>query len=202
MYKFLIIVCFLCVPLNVQAQELSQRVLALDEYINLATRSDTEFQQILIDEMPLQYRKDLNLPAKDIVLAVAAQYDLFLSQHKEEVEGSISLSKLFPLIGTELTAAYSTNPSFTRTTNSSDFSFTISQPIAQNAFGHVTRLEDKIIGVEIDVIKHQVVEAYEDYFSTIITAYFNWYEAYENLQIGESSYQENLKLMENIKERQ
>lgn len=56
--------------------------------------------------------------------------------------------------------------------------------------------------MEIDVIRHQVVEAYEDYFAAVITAYFDWYEAYENLQIGESSYHENLKLMENIKERQ
>ena len=179
------------------------RIITIDEFIKLATENDTEFEEILIDELPLQYRKDLNLPARDIVLEVKGQYDLFLSlEDREEPEAAVSLSKLFPYLGTELTAEYKSTPSFTSTTNSSEFTFTISQPIAENAFGKATRLRDKIIGVEIDVIKHQVVEAYEDYLATVMAAYFDWVESYENLRIGESSYEENLKLMDNIKERQ
>ena len=179
------------------------RIITIDEFIKLATENDTEFEEILIDELPLQYRKDLNLPARDIVLEVKGQYDLFLSlEDREEPEAAISLSKLFPYLGTELTAEYKSTPSFTSTTNSSEFTFTISQPIAENAFGKATRLRDKIIGVEIDVIKHQVVEAYEDYLARVMAAYFDWVESYENLRIGESSYEENLKLMDNIKERQ
>jgi outer membrane protein TolC len=112
------------------------------------------------------------------------------------------LSKLFPYTGTELTAEYSSTPSLTSVLNSSDFNFTISQPIAENAFGKATRLSDKIIGVEIDVIKHQIAEAYEDYLAAIMVAYFDWLEAHENLKIGESSYAENLKLMDNINDRQ
>lgn len=200
--KFMIFAIVLLCVTGTQAQNTNEKILTLDEYIQQATKNDTEFEAILIDEMPLQYRKDLNLPARDIVLEIAGEYDYFLSQGRDEPEESVSLSKLFPLSGTELTAEYSTSPSFSRPTNSSDFTLTVSQPIAENAFGKATRLQDKIIGVEIDVIKHQVVEAYEDYLAAIITAYFNWYEAYENLKIGESSYQANLKLMENIKDRQ
>lgn len=201
-FKIVLFCIFMPWAFNVQAQAAPARVLTLDEYIQLATTHDTEFQAILIDELLLQYRKDLNLPARDIVLEVSAQYDLYLSQDREEPETSISLSKLFPLVGTQLEAAYTTTPGLTRVTNSSDFTFMVTQPIAENAFGKATRLQDKIIGVEIDVIKHQVVEAYEDYLATMITAYFNWLEAFANLKIGESSYQENLKLMDNIKERQ
>ncbi len=51
------------------------------------------------------------------------------------------------------------------------------------------------------MIKHQVTEAYEDYLANIITAYFNWYLAYENLKIGESSYSQNLELLQNIRNR-
>jgi len=178
------------------------RIVTMDEFIKLAAENDTEFESILIDELPTQYRKDLNLPVRDIVLEVKALYDLYLSLDKDDPEATVSLSKLFPYSGTELTAEYKSTPSFTSVTNSSEVTFTISQPIAENAFGKATRLRDKIIGVEIDVIKHQVVEAYEDYLATIMAAYFDWVEAYANLRIGESSYEENLKLMDNIKERQ
>lgn len=127
---------------NAHAQPGPERVLSLEEYVRLATHNDTEFQQILIDELLLQYRKDLNLPAKDIVLEASAQYDLFLNQDREEPERSVALSKLFPLTGTELTAEYATRPTFSRSTNSSDLSFSITQRIAENAFGKATRLQD------------------------------------------------------------
>jgi outer membrane protein TolC len=206
----LVIVCVFVAP-RVTAQgsddasqePVSSRVLTIDEFIQLATERDTEFEAILIDRLPLQYRKDLNLPAGNIVMEVRAQYDLYLTQDKrEEPEAAFALSKLFPYTGTELTAEYSSTPSLTSVLNSSDFNFTISQPIAENAFGKATRLSDKIIGVEIDVIKHQIAEAYEDYLAAIMVAYFDWLEAHENLKIGESSYAENLKLMDNINDRQ
>jgi len=206
---FLIMLCLSFVSIstaqlsNISVEKSNNgRIITINEFIKLATKNDTEFEKILIDELPLQYRKDLNLPARDIVLEIKGQYALFLSQDREEPEATVSLSKLFPYSGTELTAAYKSTSTFSSTINSSEFTFTISQPIAENAFGSATRLRDKIIGVEIDVIKHQVVEAYEDYLAIVMVAYFNWYEAYENLKIGESSYGENLKLMDNIKERQ
>ena len=93
-----------------QAYASNERVLILDDYVVLATVNDTEFQEILIDNAPLQYRKDLNLPAKDIVLEVAAQYDLFLMQERDEAEGSVSLSKLFPMSGTEIELGYTSTP--------------------------------------------------------------------------------------------
>ncbi|MCK4881474.1 MAG: hypothetical protein KAS92_00450, partial [Candidatus Omnitrophica bacterium] len=43
-------------------------ILPLREFIDLAVRNDTEFEKILIDELSLQYEKDLGLPADDLVL--------------------------------------------------------------------------------------------------------------------------------------
>ena len=177
-------------------------ILTLQEFIQLATKNDTEFESILIDALPLQYLKDLNLPARDIVLSVKTQYNFIIGQNRDEPEASVSLSKLFPFTGTEISAAYKNKPSFISTDSTSDFTFTIAQPIAENAFGRGTRLQDKIIGVEIDVAKHQIGEAYEDYLASAMIAYYSWYEAYENLQVGTSSYNENLKLMDNVKGRQ
>ena len=79
MNKVTLLAILLLLPIRAQAQETArERVLALNEYLELATKNDTEFQTILIDELPLQYRKDLNLPARDIVLEATTQYDLFL----------------------------------------------------------------------------------------------------------------------------
>ncbi len=177
-------------------------ILPIVEFIELAVQHDTEFEKILIDELFLNYQKALKLPAGDLVFEVKSQYDFILDQKREEPEGSLSLSKLFPLIGTSLTAEYSVAPSYTSTDSSSEFSAEISQPIAKNAFGKATRLKDKIIGVEIDVARYQIIEAYEDYLATIIAGYYDWYEAYENLKVGNSSYRQDLKLLDNIMERQ
>jgi len=177
------------------------RVLTIEEFIKTATVKDTGFEEILIDELTLRYKKDLGLPAKDIVLSVKSQYEFFLDHDESGPAATVELSKLFPFTGTDITAQYKTVPSADPGSDSSAFTLLISQPIAKNAFGKATRFEDKIIGAEIDVIKHQVVEAYEDYLANIITAYFNWYLAYENLKIGESSYRQNLELLQNIRNR-
>jgi len=177
-------------------------VLGIEQFIELATSNDTVFEAILIDELALQYRKDLKLPARDFVLDVKADYDFFINQDREEPEGTVTLSKLFPYSGTNVSVGYQTNASFSSQVNSSEFSTSISQAIAGNAFGRATRLQDKIIGVEIDVAKHQIIEAYEDYMAKIIFAYYDWYKAYENLKVGRSSYNENLKLLDNIEQRE
>lgn len=182
-------------------EEKDAEPLTLEEFIRLATENDTEFESILIDELTLHYSKSLGLPPGDLILAVKSEYDLFLHQDRGDINGEISLSKLFPFLGTTVSAAYETVPSFAKRENSTEMTALISQPIAENAFGRATRIRDKIIGLEIDIAKHQIVEAYEDFFAAIISAYYDWYEAYENLKIGESSYRANVKLRENMQER-
>ena len=177
-------------------------VLSLADFVAQATRQDTRFESILLNELTLQYQKALGLPAGDLVLAVKGQYDYMFSQDREEPNAAVSLSKLFPYSGTTITAGYETTTSLASLDNSSEVTFSLSQPIAQNAFGRATRLKDKIIGVETDVARHQIVEAYEDYLAVIMTAYYQWYEAYEAVKVGESTYKENLKLLDNIQSRQ
>ena len=198
--KTILLMSILFLPHNSWASE--DKILTMDEFIRLATERDSEFESILIDKLTLQYRKDIELPAKDLILDVRTQYSFLLDADREEPEGSISLSKLFPFTGTEIETEYSTSSSFTARDNSSSFSATVTQPLLENAFGKTTRLQDKIIGLEIEVAHHQIVEAYEDYLATLIVAYLDWYAAYENLNIGMASYNENLKLVDNIKERQ
>ncbi|MFH1724735.1 MAG: TolC family protein [Elusimicrobiota bacterium] len=176
--------------------------LSMEEFLRLAARSDTEFEEILVSELALRYRKDLRIPARDLVLSVKEDFTVSLEESDRDARTAAGLSKLFPMTGTEVSAAYSVTPAAGAGDASSELAFTLSQPIAENAFGRSTRLLDKIVGIETDVARHQIVEAYEDYLAAIQVFYLDWYEAYENLQVGRSSYQENLKLLENMRQRE
>lgn len=176
--------------------------LPFSKFLELATANDTEFEQILVDELALQYQKDLRLPAKDIVLSVKQQHEFYFDQDRQSPDTTVGLSKLFPMTGTQLDLDYQAGATVSSSNKSSELSFALAQPIAHNAFGYSTRLLDKIIGLEVEVASHQVVEAYEDYLAAIITAYYTWYEDYQNYLIAQRSYEQNLKLLENMNERQ
>lgn len=176
--------------------------LNVDDFIRLAAARDTEFETILIDELIVNYQKDLRLPPDDLILSVKQQYEVFIDQDRDAPDTTISLSRLFPDSGTEVSLAYNVGASIASAEKASKLSFNVSQPIARNAFGRSTKLLDKIVGLEMDVARHQIVEAYEDYLAAITAVYYNWYEDYENLHIGQSSYTENLKLLDNIRKRQ
>jgi len=184
------------------SEETKPRLLPLEDFITLASKNDANFEEILIDELKLKYKRLLTMPARDLVLSLKSQYDVILYKDRGNIENTVSLSKLFPLTGTEISAEYETSLNSSTYKVSSEFSAMISQPIARNAFGRNAQLLDKIMGLEVDIANYQIVEAYEDYLAALIQMYYNWYSAYENVKTAENSYNENLKLLENIKERQ
>lgn len=176
--------------------------LSFTSFVEMATTKDTEFEQILLDELILKYQKNLKLPAKDLILSVKQQYEIYVSQDRGSPDTTIKLSKLFPYSGTGLALDYKVGALVTSANQASELAFTIAQPIAENAFGRSTRLLDKIVGLEVEVASHQIVEAYEDYLATIMTSYYTWYGDYENLLIGQASYKENSKLLDSMLERE
>ncbi len=176
--------------------------LTIEEFIGQATANDTVFEEILIDELKLNYSKALGLPAKDLVLSIKGEYDLFISQDDREApSASVSLSKLFPYTGTEVEVSYKNSPAFTSDKMNSEITALITQSIAQNAFGAATRLKDKLIGVENRVAHYQIIEAYEDYLASLINTYYTWYSAHENLKIGQASYYQNKQLLDDMNKR-
>lgn len=176
--------------------------LPLKEFIQQATQNDVTFETILIDQLALKHRRDILLPDSDVIMDVKYQHNFYLNQNSNKPEATVSLSKLFPYNGTQLSLSYNKSASGLATTDDSSLQFLITQPIAKNAFGKGTKLQDKIIGIENDIRRYQIVEAYEDYLASLTAAYYNWYSAYENLKVGQSSYKSNQKLMENIRDRQ
>jgi len=194
-------VVFCLVAFSGFAQE-SLRQLSLDDFIRAAARYDTNFESILIDQLEFQYKKALTIPPRDLVLSVVSEYRCVLENDDDASVNEVSLEKLFPYTGTEITASYASSMKQTSHEISSQYSVVMTQPIAKNAFGKATRLLDQIVGIEIDVATHQIVEAYEDYLAVLIQRYFDWYAAYENLKTAENAYRENVRLLENIKARQ
>ncbi|MEJ2143002.1 MAG: TolC family protein [Gammaproteobacteria bacterium] len=199
--RFVVLAGSALVALPVMAAK-RQPVLTLENFIQQATRNDTTFETILIDQLPLKYRRDILLPDSDIIMDIKYQHNFYPNQDRNTPEASISLSKLFPYNGTQLSLSYNKSASSFTTDEDSSLQFLISQPIARNAFGKGTQLQDKIIGIENDISRYQIVEAYEDYLASLTAAYYNWYSAYENLKVGQASYRSNQKLMQNILERQ
>lgn len=195
----LITTCLLVTPVMAEGPP---PTLALKDFIQQATKNDTRFEAILIDQLPLSHRRDALLPDSDVILSVKHQYNFYLDQDRNNPESTVSLSKLFSSTGTDVSLSYSKASSISTVTDNSSLQFLIAQPIAKNAFGKGYRLRDQIIGIENDVIRHQVVEAYEDYLASLTAAYYNWYSAHENLKVGQASYKSNQKLLDNILDRQ
>lgn len=203
--QYLLLLCgfILCTAGFASSAENSQmKRLSIDDFVRLAAERDTEFEAILIDELIVNYQKDLLLPADDLIVSLKQQHEVFIGQDRNSPQTAISLNKLFPYSGTEIALSYEVGASIASSDKEGTMSFTVSQPIARNAFGRSTKLLDKIVGLEMDVARHQIVEAYEDYLAAIKASYYNWFEDYENLRIGRSSYAENLKLLGNMKRRQ
>lgn len=180
----------------------STRTLTLPDFLKGAAANDSEFEAVLIDALALKYREDALLPARDIVLSVREELGLRLDGGGGTDDTAVLLSKLFPKAGTQLSASYDLNPVGAGGRASSALGVAVSQPIAENAFGKSTRLLSKIVGLEVEVARHQIIEAYEDYFAAIAGFYFDWYQAYENLVIARSSFAENSKLLDDMKARQ
>jgi len=195
----------LCAAITAAAPARAQgdaQPLSLKEFIEQATRNDPAFEAILIDRLALQYRRDALLPDRDLILEVKHQHHFYLDQNRDSPQTSLSLSKLFPFSGTDVSLSYSKAYSTSTSNDESSLQFLISQPIARNAFGKGLKLQDKIIGIENDVLRYQITEAYEDYLASLTAAYYNWYSAYENLKVGQAAFESNIKLLDNILERQ
>ena len=166
----------------------------VDRFVQLVIRNDPAFQSILVDELALKYSADLELPVSDFVLDTTAKYVWNPNRSggvsKGSTIGDISLSKLFPSTGTTVSAGYSvTRTSSTDGTDALTGSLTgeISQSILENAFGSATRKTARKIGLENEIARHQIVEAYEDYLASLIQVYGEWLSAYENLKTANQS---------------
>ncbi len=79
--------------------------------------------------------------------------------------------------------------------------FSLDDATVHDMLGDIFVNRNKSEGISIDDPKENQ-KIYEDYLAAVTLAYLEWHESYENLEIAKSSYQENLKLLDNIRERE
>ncbi len=230
MMKRIVLACFVMVLASSAAvSDENTRKITINEFLEKTVKNDPGFQAILIDNLYRKYKRALELPASDIVLEVTGQYNLLIreqvsadsvrytggsvdnyvinrynatrqSSDRSSYEGIISLSKLFPRTGTEVTGAYSIQRNYLQGNYlvTSAFSAEVSQPIARNAFGRSTRLLGKKIDVENRLARYQVIEACEDYLASLMTLYLDWYSTLENYRTAGEILKENRSLLKTV----
>lgn len=181
--------------------------LSLKEFIHRVISNDPSFPVILSRELNLKFQNDLNLSPSDIVMDVSAQYDLFLPRDASDRvpwEGSISLSKLFASTGTSVSVHYSNSlyTGYNGTSHRSSAGFEISQSIAQNAFGILTRMQKEKIHIDNEIIRFQVIESYEDYLASLIQIYIDWYMISETIKVNEKSLNYTIDLTNTVARKQ
>lgn len=174
----------------------------VEEFLRTATKNDAAFHRILVDELKLKYKKVLDLPAGDWVAQVLAGYDFDPGTREEGDETSVdaSLARLFPKVGLTLSAEAGGSRDGSVADNSY-WEAGLSQDIARNAFGRAVRIDNRISEIEIEIARHQIVEAYEDYLAHLVSVYLDWYFAYQNLKAARQGHKESVSLLENVKER-
>ena len=181
-------------PTPIQASE-SQ--LSLKEFIQLATKHDTRFHAILIDQHKLKYDQDVNVESPELLASVLTRFNIDSSSIQND--SSLSLSQTLPDLGQIYSAQYAFDAG---DDDPHTFSFSFSQDIARNAFGQSVKLDRQLQMVKTDLSRYQIIEAYEDYMAELITLYYTWIRQFESYQLAQSSYKENEKVLHSILKRQ
>lgn len=200
--KFIFLVVGLLIFISeVLAKEVSpEEELSFDAFVKLAMESDQEFEIILLEELKLKYQYDVQLPSDSWVPSIKSSYSAIIGRKSDGLNTLLALNKLFPESGTDLEISLESQKSNNR--RGSTAALSVSQDIARNAFGKSVQLQKKLIGLENDIASHQIIEAYEDLLATIMVAYIDWWESYNNLAIVRSSFQKNQELLKNIQKRE
>lgn len=168
----------------------SAQTLTLREFVTRATQYDYQFHAILIDQLRLTYQQDLTVTAPDLVMDILG--NLSVATDSTKSDGAVALSQTVPDLGQTIGISQSEETT----------TLTFSQDIARNAFGRSIALDRAIASIKTDVMRYQIIEAYEDYMAELLTLYYTWLRQYENWQLAQSSYTENLKVLDSIQARQ
>ncbi|MBT5954708.1 TolC family protein [bacterium] len=171
-------------------------MLSLDDFIMKAIKNDTTFHTMILESYKFSYWKELNVSVSELLLSGGTDYEILNGSMIKNT--SLLLSKTFPNQGQSYSSSYTFSDGID---SNSSTSFTFSQDIARNAFGKSVQLDEKIEAIKLDIARFQLVEAYEDYMAELMILYYSWINQYEGLQQALSSFKENQKVLDSIKNR-
>lgn len=186
----------LCLVISVAADT---TMVSLEHFIESSCRHDTAFQEILIDELRLRYSEVLALPSSDLLFTIGGEYGVTFSG-AQQPEVSVSLGKLFPFKGSSLQLSMSSSPIRT-TERRNELDLIYSVDLIRNAFGRSQRMLAHIVGIENQVARYQILQAYETYLVALIQAYYSWMRGHGELLAAQASLVEANKLLDNIRKK-
>ncbi|MGL1936349.1 MAG: TolC family protein [Fibrobacterales bacterium] len=182
-----------------QAKE-EQHALSLNDFVIEACRNDLEFQNIIMDTLQFKYHQQLARTPAELLLEVTGEYGISLSG-EQRPEGVVLLQQLFPRHGSALSGAVRTSRSPSTTIQNSQLEVRYSVDLWRNAFGKTELKKEALAGVENDIIRNQVIEAYEQYLAELYALYYSWLQAYNELQFAQTQKSEAKSLLNDIRKR-
>ncbi len=183
-------------------EEKEQEIVSLDRFIRLACRNDPKFQVILADNLKIAYKRRLKLPPRDIVLSTTAGFGVLVNDPEQfGPDVTVSLNKLFPTSGTRVSGFFELKPYKNNYELYTAYGVEISQSIARNAFGKTSRMLEHVTGLESQLARYQIIEAYEEYLSKLINLYHQWKYDYHNYSTARQARQDYLRLLGNVRQR-
>ncbi len=176
------------------------RIVTLNDFIGRVTAAHPGFEEILVDQLKLKYRKAASLSSDDIRVSILPEYALsWNGTNTGSASGTVNLSKLFRGTGTELSGGYGLAEK--SGTLSSSFNVSVVQPLLQNALGVQNRLEEQLADLAVRESEILVAEAYEEYLAALIDLYGSWATAHSARRSASNSLVLKEKLGQDVQNR-
>ncbi|MDA3851428.1 MAG: TolC family protein [Spirochaetaceae bacterium] len=174
----------------------AQETLGLQKFLELTGANDPEFPVMLTQSAMLSWENILDIPAEDWTIGVSSELEMnFPDTQWDDIGGTLSLSRQFKSTGTIIDTDY------TASSGQSGLSFYIGQELAQGAFGRGHQYNVDQADINQRLARFQLTEVYEDYLAAAASIWFDWQLSYAGLQNAQLSYEENQRLLENVRRR-
>ncbi len=169
---------------------------SLNSFITSACAHDSTFQELLIDTLRLRYAEKLALTPEELLIDVTGEFGVTLGGEIEP-EAQVMLTQLFPKKGSTLKGSVRSTK-LASGTQRNELEVIYSVDILRNAFGRIETVQSGIVGLESDIVRYQILQAYELYLKELVLAYYNWLQAYGEHLSALASVKEGHKLLQNI----
>ena len=193
--KCFYIIFFLCLGLG-GAQALASEVISLQQFLQLMVKHDPKFQSILLERAKLKFSVALGMPADEFVFEIKNVYGVSLDGGDNTSVLSGSFGKSIASTGTKFSASYEENNGLDRIEASSEL--LLEQSLYNNSFGRDGRIKKKSLSKRNEVLRFQIVEAYEDYLLELSKMYLDFSQAHINVKLSKDIYHKYLELKKNV----
>jgi hypothetical protein len=182
-----------------EPQAVARDRLTIKEFLNLAEVNDPNFKKIIKDRDKLTFLIDQGLPSRQITLSVENEYGLGTNGegHTSILEGTVS--KEIIESGTTLSVSHVKTSRPDRDEDVTEIR--LEQDLYKNLLGRDIRLKKQALKEEEQIVRLQVLEAYEDYLIKILGEYLDFKKAYLDKELAKVAYNDSVRLRNNVSEK-